>query len=543
MRQGDVVPLPPKAVDTLLALVANRGRILTKDQLMKLVWPDTFVEEGGLARNISQLRKVLNETAAGDPFIETIPKRGYRFTAPVREVAAGESPAESVERLALAVFPLKDLSSDPAQQPFCEGMNEALITNLAKIGGLRVYQGDANGLSELSSVGGLETAVEGACLLAGERVRITVRLIRAKTREHLWAESYEGDLRDIVELQGHVARDVARHVQVRVTPQEHERLARAQPVDPEAYQAYLEGRFWWNRRTVEALHRAIECFHLATVRDPGDARAYAGLADTHALLGSTPYNARPPQELFPKAADFARRAVEIDSGLAEARTSLAYVKLAFEWDAQEAERDFRAAIDLNPGYATARHWHGHSLMALGRLDEALVEFTRAQELDLHSPVIASSIGWCHYYAGNYDRAIEQYQGILLRDPNYVLVMASLGMVYAQSGRVAASIAMFQRALDVTPDSISVWAALGYAHAISGDAHAARGIIDKLDTYSREHYVPAMLRAVIHTGLKETDVAMQWLQKARDERSDYVNYLHVDPAFSGLRSHAGFPGVR
>jgi DNA-binding winged helix-turn-helix (wHTH) protein/Flp pilus assembly protein TadD len=539
-RDGAVIPLPPKVIDTLLALLANPGRTLTKAELGDLVWPDTVIElDNALARNISQLRKALAEDGDDSQYIRTVSKLGYRFIGSVVE----RSLEKPEGRTGLAVLPLRMLSNEPGLDSFCEGMNEVLITNLAKITALRIYQADITELAELARAHNVENAVEGAYFLAGGRARITVRLIRAGTREQLWAESYEGDLRDIMDLQALVAQDVARQIRARVTSWEQQRLTRPQPVNPEAYKAYLEGRFWWNQRTVESLYRSIDCFRLALARDPEHARAYSGLADSYALLGSSPYNARPPKELFPKATEFARKALDLDEDLAEARSSLAFVKLAFDWDAAAAEGEFLVALDLNPGYATARHWHGLSLMALGQFDHALVEFTRAQELDSRSPIIASGIGWCHYFAGRCDRAVEQYLKILRHDPNYVLVIASLGFVCAQGGRSVESIAALEQAVKLAPNNPTVLAALGYAYAMSSGEQEAQHVLHQLSTLSRQQYVPAMSFALIHLGRQENDIALNWLEKAYEERSDYINYVSLDPAFAGLRSDRRFATLR
>ncbi len=542
MRAGQVVPLFPKAVDTLLILLANQGRILGRDELVKLVWPDTTVEEGGLSRNISEVRKALGDGADDGQYIETIPRRGYRFIAPVREKATEPSRTNLSQRYGLAVLPLKMLSSDPAQEPFCEGMNEALITDLAKISALRVYQGTARGYSELADSGKVEAAVEGACLLTGRHVRITVRLVEARTGEHIWAQTYEDELQDIVELQGRVARDVARHVRVRVTPEEDQQLAAAQPVNPEAYQAYLEGRFWWNRRTEEGFRLAIESFELAIAKDPRDARAYAGLADTYSLIGSTPYSAPSPKDVFPKAAQLARKALELDSSLADAHASLAFVKLAFERDTAGAEREFQRAILLNPGYANAHHWYGHNLMAMGRLEEALAAKTRAQELDSRSLVIPSGIAWCHYYAGDYDRAILQCRNTLVRDPAFVLAICVLGLSYAQSGRTEEAIAAFQKPLSLAPENPAVLIGMSYSYARSGNVKEAHAQLAKLTARAAERFVPGTLFAIVYAGLQESDAAFHWLEKAREERSDYLNYVGIDPAFAGLRSDPRFASL-
>ena len=538
-REGAVIPLPPKVIDTLLALLANPGRTLTKEELSNLIWPDTVIEvDNALARNISQLRKALGEEGDNGEYIKTVSKLGYRFIGRVVE----RSLEKPEGRTGLAVFPLRMLSKEPGQDAFCEGMNEVLITNLARIRALRVYQADTRGLADLIRANSVQYAVEGAYFLAGGQARITVRLIQAEAREQLWAESYQGDLRDIMGLQGLAAQDVARQIQVRVTPEERQRLAHAHPVHPEAYKYYLEGRFWWNQRTVESLYRSIDCFRLAIGKEANDARAYAGLADAYALLGSTPYNAGPPKELFPKAAEFARKALDLNPDLAEARTSSAFVRLAFDWDAVGAESEFCTALDLNPGYATARHWHGLSLMALGRLDAALMEFTRAQELDSRSPVIASSIGWCHYYAGRCDRAVEQYKNILQRDPNYVLVIASLGFVCAQAGRPTESMAALEQAAKLAPNNPTILGALGYAYGLSGCEQDTGRVLNQLRALSHQQYVPAMSFALIHIARREFETAFDWLQQACAESSDYITYLNVDPAFAELRSDLRFAAL-
>jgi TolB-like protein/DNA-binding winged helix-turn-helix (wHTH) protein len=403
-RDEEAIPLPPKAVDTLLVLASNARRVLKKDELMQRIWPDTFVEEGGLARNISELRKVL-----GDGYIETHSKQGYRFIAEVvvvrprpkwivrTTVAVGAAAVAltlvyaiskiippTVSR-AIVVMPLKNLSHDPAQDPFAESITEALVTDLAKVGSLRVYRGPHH-------PSGVAATLEGGVLLTGERVRVTARLVRARTGEIIWADSYEKELQDTVELQRGVAVAVVHGVQAEMTPQESQRLARVQPVNPEAYRAYVKGRFWWNKRTDEGFRQAIANFNAAIEKDPKFAPAYSGLADTYALLGSTPYNWRPPRDLFPQAAELARKALELDSSLAEAHTSLAFVKLCYDWDAPGADREFQLAIKSNPGYATARHWHSHNLLAMGRLDDALAEMTRALELDPLSLPIGAGVG-------------------------------------------------------------------------------------------------------------------------------------------------------
>ena len=543
----------------MLALLANAGRVLKKDELIKTVWPETFVEEGGLARNISQLRKTLGEGPDDIQYIETLSRLGYRFIAKV--TVDGEPPkprpkpvglivlvATAVGALALAlgycalsrrpvlgtivVMPLKNLSGDPAQDPFAESSTEALVTNLAKVGSLRVYPGPRH-------PPGVEAILDGGVLLSGERVRVTARLVRAKTGEHIWADSYEGELRDTVELQGSVAIAVVRGVQAKMTPLESQRLARVQPVTPEAYRAYVMGRFWWNKRTAEGFQRAIENFTAAIKYDPKYAAPYSGLADTYALLGSTPYNARPPREMFPKAVELARKALELDASLAEPHTSLAFVKLCYDWDAAGADREFQRAIESNPGYANARHWHSHNLLAMGRLDEGLAEMTRALELDPLSLPIGAGVGWCHYYARAYDKAIEQYRKTLEMDQSHVLLHSTLGLAYDLKGSHREAISEFTTAVNLAPANAPVRAGLGHAYAVAGRTREAREQLDRLKAQSEKEYVPSMLFAFLYIGLGDKESAFEWLRKACEERSDYMMYLKVDPAFDELRSDARF----
>ncbi|MGC9969808.1 MAG: tetratricopeptide repeat protein [Bryobacteraceae bacterium] len=575
LRAGEVVPLAPKAADTLLALLAHRGHVLEKGELMKIVWPDTFVEEGGLARNISILRKVL-----GEEYIETIPKRGYRFVAPASEIsgeAALAPPRRSKRRLwaagvigaavallvvagwfwiaasasaSLAVLPLKNLSNDPAQDYFSEGMTEALITNLAKIRTLRViarnsvmrFQGPAVRLVDVGRDLGVGAVVEGTVLRSGDRVRINARLIDVKTGRLLWADSYERDLRDVLALQSEVAGAIAHEVRVKMTPQEQESLARSRPVDREAYHAYLKGRYLWNKRTQAALLEAIGFFQQAIDKDPSYALACAGLADTYALLGSNAYDALPPAKAMPLAKTAAMQALKIDQDLAEGHASLAYARLSYDWDLPGAEKEFRRAIELNPGYATAHHWYSHYYLAAGKLDKALAEMNKARELDPLSLVINVGAGWCYYYSRQYDRAIEAYRRTLELEPGFALAHQTLGMAYEQKGLHREAIAEFTQAVALSGASASTVAGLGHAYAAAGQRAKAEEQLARLREIAREKYVPALYFTSLYAGLGDRDQALEWLRKAVEERSDYLIYYKVDPTFDALRRDPRFQSM-
>jgi len=583
---SEKIPLTPKAADTLLVLVANSGRVIEKDELIKSVWPDTFVEEGALARNVSALRKALGDGIEDFRYIETIPKRGYRFVASVKEVTpstekrsieiAGKTP--SSRRLtpwiigaavlvvaailaflwrqshtrpvirSLAVLPLNNPSNDPAQEYFADGMTEELINSLAKIEALKVisrtsamtYKGVKNKpLPQIARELSVDAIVEGSVLQSGNRVRITVQVFEGRTERQLWAQSYEEDLRDVLALQGQVASAIAREIRVQLTPQEKQRLTRSRQVDPEAYLAYSYGRYWWNKRTPEDLQKGIEYFQNAIAKDPSYAPAYAGLADAYGLLGSIGADVLPPSEVMPKAKKAALEAVKLDDNLAEGHTSLAYVKLSYDWDMAGAEREFKRAIDLNPGYATAHHWYAHYFLANAQPEQALTEMRRARVLDPLSLSINVGLGWCLYHAHRYDDAIQQYRSTLEIDPNFSLAHATLGMAYVQKHTYAEALAEFNKALALPGSHAFALANIARAYALSGKPTEARKVLRELERSARQQYVPAMYVAAVYAALGESDPSVQWIEKAFEERSDYMIYLRTEPSVDGLRSDARF----
>jgi TolB-like protein/Tfp pilus assembly protein PilF len=445
----------------------------------------------------------------------------------------------------LAVLPLANLSGDPGQEYFADGMTEELITNLGKISALRVisrtsvmrYKKTDKPLPQIARELGVEGIVEGSVLRVGDRVRITAQLIQAEQERHLWAESYERDLRDILALQSEVARAIASEIKVKLTPQEQTRLASTRRVNPEAYQAYLRGRYYWNRRTADALKKAIEYFQEASEKDPGYALAYAGLSDSYALVA--PYSGLPPKEALTKAEAAAMKAVEMDEQLAEAHASLAFVQQSYELNWLGAEREFKRAIELNPNYATAHHWYALYLVCLGRIEEAKVEMQRALQLDPLSLVINSAAGRVLYLARQYDQAIEQYQKTLEMDQNFFPPLREIGMPYEQKGQYREAITAFQKARAMAPDDMYVAGWLGHAYAISGNRAEAQRLHDKLQERSQKRYVPAYSRSVIFTGLGNKEQAFEWAQKAYEERDYWLVYLKVEPAFDPLRSDPRF----
>jgi tetratricopeptide (TPR) repeat protein len=426
-------------------------------------------------------------------------------------------------------------------------MHEELINTLAKIEALRVisrtsamiYKGAHKSLPQIARELNVDAIVEGSVLQSGGRVRIAVELFEGKPEKQVWAQSYERDLRDVLTLQAEVAGAIAREIQVKLTPQEKQRLAQGRQIDPEAYLAYSYGRFYWNKRTPEGFPKAIEYFQRAIAKDPGYAPAHAGLADALALLGSIGSGALPPKQVMPKAKAEALEAVRLDDNLAEAHTSLAYVKLSYDWDLDAAEREFKRAIELNPRYATAHHWYAHYFLAKGQTDQALAEITRAEVLDPLSFVINVGVGWCLYHAHRYDDAIQQYRKALDLNPDFSLAHCTLGMALVQKKLYEEALVEFNKAKSLPGSPTVAMANIGGAYALSGRRAEARHVLAELLQSANQHYVPAIYIAAIYTALGDTKEAMRWMQQGYDERADYMVYLKTEPWADSLRTDPRF----
>jgi TolB-like protein/tetratricopeptide (TPR) repeat protein len=581
-RGAERVPLSPKVADTLLVLLTHHGRVVEKNELIELVWPDTFVEEGGLARNISALRKALGDDAEGSVHIETIPKRGYRFVAPLgktpAEAETGAAPHRAGFRFtialtlvaatlvllaagyllsflirhdrsapkvkSIAVLPLKNISGDAAQDYFAEGMTDVIATELSKTGLPVIAPASVRSLppgAPLAEIGRqlkVEAVIQGTVLQSGDWVRINAQLVDIGTGRLLWADSYRRDLRDVLRLQAEVAEAIVRKTSSQAGAGERPEPSRPPAVIPEAYQAYLRGRFFWDKRTEPALRKAVEYFNEAIAKDGSYAPAYAGLADSWSLLASNSYDAVPPREGMPLAKAAALRALELDGGLAEAHTSLAYVTMVYNWDLEGAEREFQLANRYNPGYATARHWHAHCLLAAGRLEEAAAEMRQAQNLDPLSLPINVGVGWCSYFARRYDDAIAQYRKTLELEPNFALAHQTLGLALVRKHDYPKAIAEFQTALALSGGA-SAMASLGYASGLAGSKADARAQLAQLVELSHHRYVPAIYMAQVCLGLRDGQGFSSWLSKAREERSEYLIYLQRDPALDAVRADPAF----
>jgi TolB-like protein/DNA-binding winged helix-turn-helix (wHTH) protein/Flp pilus assembly protein TadD len=445
----------------------------------------------------------------------------------------------------LAVLPLANLNADPAQDYFADGMTEALITELAKISAVRVisrtsvvqYKETKKTLPEIAHELKVDAIVEGSLLYSGDQVRINAQLLQANPERHLWAESYERKMSDILALQIEVTRAIASEINARLTPQEQTHLTRVRQVNPEAYQAYLKGRYFWNKRTPEGFNKGIEYFNLAISIDPSYAPAFAGLADCYNLLND--YDVLPPKEAIPRAKAAAEQALAIDSTLAEAHASLGFALARYDWDWIGAEHEFQRAIELKPNYAIAHHWYALQLAMMGRFQQAMMEMNKALELDPLSLIINANIGWLLFFERNYDQAKERLQRTLEMDPNFLSAQVKLGWVYEQQGMYEEAIVQFKNALALSGDDANIIGLFGNSYALSGNKVEAMKIINKLQAQSKQRYISPYWIANIYACLGEKDNAFQWLNKAFEERSGGLVWLKVEPKLDPLRSDPRF----
>ena len=462
-------------------------------------------------------------------------------TGQVRKASSGLLGVPEQVR-ALAVLPLENLSRDPEQEYFAEGLTEALITTLAKIGELRVvsrtsamlYKGVRKPLREIARELEVDAIVEGTVLRAGRRVRVTAQLIDAPKEMHLWAESYERDLRDVLALQAEVAQAIAREIRVKLTPVDQARFAEVRAVDPDAYEAYLRGRYHWNRRPSE-FAKAIQCFQEAIAKDSTYVAAYAGLADC--LSGLNVWGIVPASEGSVKAKALAQKALEMDHSSAEAHVSLAFATM-YHYDFLTAEREFERAIELNPRYTLAHQLFGWYLCTMDRYEEAYTEFQRAIRLDPLSSVIHAMLGNVLIYARRYDQALKQCAKALELDPTSGPAHLGLGWAYRCKSLYEPAIARLRRACEFYPGSTPI-GVLGEVYAAAGYRGEAQKILEQLQELSKQRYVTPYVVARIHVTLGEKDEALQWLEVAYQQRAEWMVLLKVDPCLDGLRPDPRF----
>ena len=544
-RNGQRVVLTPKAVDLLIALVQAQGEPVGKQELLQSVWPDAVVEEGSLTSHISLLRRVLGEGADGRRFIETLPKRGYRFVVPCAAVAQDAATA-GAGRLMLVVLPFENLSGGRKHDYFSEGLTEEMISQLARLSPEQLgviartsamqYKSTTKTAQQIGRELGVSHLLEGSVRRSGERVRITAQLIRVSDATHLWAEGYERSLHDILALQAEVARAIAREIQIKLTVGAQRRLDRVAALDPQAHEAYLRGRHLWNRRTEEGMRNSIAQYEEAIRRHPDYAMAYAGVADSYVMLACRGMVSA--KETFRKARAAARKALELDGELGEAHGSLAHVRL-HDWDWEGLDRDFLRAIELHPAQPIVYYWYGEFLMSMGRPEEAVAMTRRAQQADPLSPVIGASLAMILYLARNYDEAVKVLQRAHEIDPGHFLPHLRMGLVRLQQKSYAEAIRELQTAAGLANHSTETLAALGTGYAMAGMTGEAQRIVEQLQASQAEHYVLPYNIAKIYAAARDKDKSFEWLERAYQEGNPDLIELNSEPVFDGLRGEPKF----
>ncbi len=606
-KEGMRVRLEGQPVAILQMLLDRPGELVTREALQKELWPaDTFVDfEHSLNAAVKRLRAALNDSANHPHYIETLARRGYRFIAPVNGAnAKGESdapmailaaaqtpagshggrlwlkavvalfavaivgwvwrewrhrpaiPAVPVIR-SLAVLPLDNLSGDPSQEYFADGMTEELIGRLSRIHGLRVisrtsamhFKNTHVSTPEIAKALGVDAIVEGSVIREGTQIRVHAQLIRGATDEHIWAGEYQREYRSILSLQEEVARSIAARIEISLTPQEQVGLAGARSVDPQVHESYLKGRYYFNQRTEEALNRSIAYFQQAIARDSSYAPAYCGLADAYALLGFR--GGFPSKDALLRAKAAALKAIELDDTLAEPHASLAFIAETYEWDWATAEREYERALELNPGDAGVHHWYAGYLMYVGRFEEGIAEAKRARDLDPLSLPVNNALAGRLLVAGRVDEALKQLQETLEMNPHFAPAHQTLGWAYLNKGRREEAIQEFQQALQLSgTDDKDIMLDLGFAYAAAGHREKARQILAKLKRLHERGLVPSGSIAILYGALGELNEAFAWLEKAYEERDPELTYLKVpgrrfeplrrDARFQQLVHRIGFP---
>lgn len=446
----------------------------------------------------------------------------------------------------LAVLPLQNLSGDPAQDYVADGMTEELIGRLSRIHGLRVisrtssmhFKNTQLSVPEIAKMLAVDAIVEGSLVREGNQIRVHAQLIRAATDEHIWAGEYQRDYQSILEVQEEVARNIVEQIELNLTPQERASLEFKGPVDPAAYENYLKGRYYFSQRTEDALRKSIASFQQAITSGPGYAPAYSGLAEAYAMLGFR--GGLASKDALSGAKKAALKAIELDSSLAEPHASLAFIAETYDWDWPAAEREYKQALELNPGYAQAHNWYAGYLTYIGRFDEGIAEAMRARELDPLSLPLNNALAGRLLAGGRYDEALRQVQKTLELDEHFAPAHQTLGWVYLHSGKQEEAIREFQRALELSgPADTDIQLDLGFAYAVSSRKEEARRILVKLEQMHQQGVVPAASVAVLHGALGESSEAFAWLEKACEERDPQLVYLNAGRRFEPLRKDPRF----
>jgi TolB-like protein/DNA-binding winged helix-turn-helix (wHTH) protein/tetratricopeptide (TPR) repeat protein len=577
---GRSVRLEPKFMQVLVCLAARAGEVVSKEELLGIVWKDTFVTDDVLTRAISELRRILGDDAKQSRLVETVARNGYRIIAPVQPVVPDKAPLKPLNRKlvaivvlsllmcatlgalyhrfsrrramaarvrSLAVLPLENLSHDPEQEYFADGMTEALIDDLSKIEALRVisrtsvmqYKATRKSLPEIARELSVDAIVEGSVQRSGDRVRISAELIEGDNDAHLWARRFDRDLSNVLLLESEVAQAVAAEIRVKLTSTDVARIPAAHVVSRKAHDSYLRGRYLWSSKSKSALEQSINFYQQAIEADPQDALAYAGMADSYIILENDGYMSA--SEANPKIKMTAMKAVAADANLAEAHMMLADAKET-EWDWAGAEQEYRRAIELNPGLARAHHWYAILLSDLQRYDEAISEIERAVDLEPLSPSLYLVQAETYYLAGRYDQALQTLNASPILQAAGLHRNSLAGMVYLSKGDYAEAISKLKAVVDSRLGETKDRAFLGYAYALAGKKKEALAALDELQRLGKREYVEPGWMAMIWVALGDQDKAMALLNEDYRRHSSFLMSLGSDPVFDPLHSDSRFQGL-
>jgi TolB-like protein/Tfp pilus assembly protein PilF len=522
-KQGRKLKLQGQPIEILAMLLGRPGEIITREELQKRLWPEnTFVDfEHSLNAAVKRLRDTLDDSAEAPRYVETLARRGYRFIPPVEDTGLFhrfDARGETID--SMAVLPFVNASSNPDTEYLSDGIAESLINSLSQLPRLKVmsrdsafrYKGKETDAETVGRQLRVRTVFKGRITQRDSSVAIGVELIDARDNSQIWGQRYDRKLADILVLQDEIAKEITTALQLRLTGAEEKRLGKRHTEDAEAYQLYLKGRYYWNKRTKEAARKGVNYFQQAIDRDPTYARAYAGLADSYYVLGY--YNALPPKDAFPKAKAAATKALE-------------------------AEKEFNRAVELNPRYASAYEWHANLFTVIGRREEGLAQMKRAQEMDPLSLIINADLGRTFYFARDYDQSLKQLRKTIEMDPNFGIAHVFLGQVYVQKQMFEEAISEFQLGITLSSGSTYARARSGHTYAVAGQRGEAQRELNRLKDLSEQEYVSPHDIAVIHVGLGEKEQAFAWLERAYENRSSWLVYLKVEPALDPLRSDPRF----
>ncbi|HXQ70566.1 MAG TPA: winged helix-turn-helix domain-containing protein [Pyrinomonadaceae bacterium] len=570
LHHGQPVQLKSKIFDLLLFLVEMRGQLIEKDELMKEIWPDTIVEENNITVSMSVLRKILGEERLGREFIETVPRRGYRFVAEVKEIPViplrTETGAGAIQAVAyesseaetpidsLAILPVRSDSEDQNVEYLSDGITEAIINTLSQIPKLRVLARSTVFRFKAKDVDPQEVGkllnVRAVMLIRvaqwADTLIIKSEMVRVFDGTQIWGQQYNRRPSDLLVIQEEIAKDISESLKLKLTLQQQTRLTKRYTENSEAYKLYMRGRYFWNRYSKEWVLKSIEAFKQAIAIDASYALAYSGMADAYFRLSNIHM---PPRMVLPKAKEAALKAVEIDDDLAEAHASLGLVRVYFDQDWTAAESEFKKCLELNPDFVPAHQRYGSYLAFIGRFEESLKHYRHAIELDPFSLQINMNIATNYYLMGESDTAISHLEKTLELEPDYMPTHFVMGCAYIQKGELVKAIEEFQYIYKLDEESYMALGFMGYAHALAGQMDEARNLLNILKDISLRSYVSPYSFVVIYLGLGLKDEALELLEHLYEEKNDWMVWLKVSPElkilrddfrFKDLISRIGFP---